>query len=163
MHTYHQVCHNVQDNPLVVWFTSSILASLLIWMAHYVSVFLTIGSMVMVNLRVLELTGKSQTVTEISDYYSSWMWVGLSVLFVTGTLMLLGDSRLFCTNPVFGVNLLLTMIAAASGIFIRRRAPAWELPSGTPQGAKILAAFSIFLWVGTILSAVAVPALSNVP
>jgi hypothetical protein len=146
-----------------VWFTNSIVTSLLIWMAHYVSVFLTIGSMVMMNLRVLGIAGKSQTVTQVADFYAPWMWIGLTVLFFTGILMLLGDSALFCTNTVFGVNLLITVLAAISGVYVRRRAPAWEQLSGTPRGAKVIAGVSIFLWLGTILSAVAVPALSNVP
>jgi hypothetical protein len=146
-----------------VWFTNAIVVSLLIWMAHYVSVFLTIGSMVMMNLRVLGIAGKNQTITEITDFYAPWMWIGLTVLFFTGILMLLGDSALFCTNTIFGVNLLITVLAAISGVFVRKKAASWEQPSGAPRGAKVIAGVSIFLWLGTILSAVAVPALSNVP
>jgi len=163
MHTYLRACHDLQNYPTVVWFTNSIVTSLLIWMAHYVSVFLTIGSMVMINLRVLGLAGKNQTVTQVADFYAPWMWIGLTVLFFTGILMLLGDSALFCANTVFGVNLLITVLAAISGVFVRKRAPSWEGPSGAPGGAKVIAGVSIFLWLGTILSAVAVPALSNVP
>jgi hypothetical protein len=163
MHSYLHFCHDLQNYPLVVWFTNAIVVSLVIWMAHYVSVFLTIGSMVMMNLRVLGIAGKNQTITQVADFYAPWMWIGLTVLFFTGILMLLGDSALFCTNTVFGVNLLITVLAAVSGVFVRKRAPAWEGPSGAPRGAKVIAGVSIFLWLGTILSAVAVPALSNVP
>jgi hypothetical protein len=163
MNTYLQVCQSIQTNHFVMWFTGSILVSLLIWLAHYVSVFLTIGSMVMIDLRVLGVAGKNQTVSEITDFYAPWMWIGLGILFFTGMLMLAGDSALFCTNGVFGANLLITVFAAAFGVFIRNRAPAWERPSGTPWGAKLVAGLSILLWLGTILSAVEVPAISNVP
>jgi hypothetical protein len=163
MNTYLQVCQNVQANHFVMWFTGSILVSLIIWLAHYISVFLTVGSMVMIDLRVLGLTGNNQTVSEITDFYAPWMWIGLVVLFCTGMLMLAGDSALFCTNGIFGINMLVTVLAAAAGVFIRRKAPVWEGPSGTPWGAKLFAGFAILLWVGTILSAVEVPARSNVP
>jgi hypothetical protein len=163
MHTYIHTCSAVQNNPFVMWFTGSILISLLIWLAHYVSVFLTIGSMLMMDLRVLGVAAKNQTVTEVADFYSPWMWIGLAVLFFTGLLMLAGDSALYCTNVVFGVNLLVTAFAAATGVFIRKRAPAWERPAGVPWGAKVFAGISMLLWVGTILSAVFVPALSSVP
>jgi hypothetical protein len=163
MNTYLHVCNNIQTNHFVMWFTGSILVSLLIWLAHYVSVFLTIGSMVMIDLRILGVTGKNQTVSEITDFYSPWMWIGLAVLFCTGMLMLAGDSALFCTNGVFGVNMLVTVVAAVTGVLIRKWAPVWERPSGTPLGAKLLAGVSILLWIGTILSAVEVPAISNVP
>lgn len=163
MNTYLQFCSSVQSNHIVMWFTSGILISLAIWLCHYVSVFLTIGSMLMMDLRVLGLTGKNQTVSEIADFYAPWMWTGLGILLFTGLLMLAGDSALFCTNGVFGMNLLITALAAATGVFIRNKAPAWESPSGTPWGAKLVAGVSILLWIGTILSAVEVPAISNVP
>jgi hypothetical protein len=163
MNTYLQACHDVTKNPFVIWVTGSIIVSLLIWLAHYVSVFLTIGSMLMVNLRVLGFAGKNQTVTEIADFYAPWMWIGLAVLFATGIPMLLGDATLFCTNGVFGFNMLVTVVAAASGVFIRKMAPAWDRPSGIPIGARVAAIVSILLWVGTILSAVEVPAISGVP
>jgi hypothetical protein len=163
MHSYLHACHAVQSNSLVMWFTGSVLVSLLIWISHYVAVFLTVGSMVMMSLRVLGIAGKSQTVTEVSDYYSPWMWIGLTVLTFSGILMLAGDSDLFCTNGVFAINMIVTVVAAAVGVFIRNRATAWDRPSGTPLGAKFIAGFSILLWMGTILSAVEVPARSNVP
>jgi hypothetical protein len=163
MHTYLHACHALQSNSFVMWFTSGIMTSLVIWISHYVAVFLTIGSMVMISLRVLGIAGKSQTVTEISDYYSPWMWIGLAVLTISGFLMLAGDADLFCTNGYFAANLIVTAVAAAFGVFIRKKAPAWDRPSGTPLGAKLVAGFSILLWAGTILSAVEVPARSGVP
>jgi len=163
MNTYIQVCQSIQNYHLVMWFNESIIVSLLIWLAHYVSVFLTIGSMVMIDLRVLGVSGRNQSVSDIADFYSPWMWIGLAVLFVTGMLMLAGDSSLFCTNGVFGINMLITIVAAASGVLVRKMAPAWDRPSGTPLGAKLIAAVSILLWLGTILSALEVPAISGVP
>ena len=144
-----------------MWFTGSILVSLVIWLAHYISVFLTIGSMVIINLRILGLAGKNQTVSAVTDFYAPWMWIGLGVLFCTGSLMLAGDAPLFCTNGSFGFSMLVTLVAAATGVFIRKRAPAWDRPSGTPWRAKLLAVLSILLWVGAILSAVEVPATSS--
>jgi hypothetical protein len=163
MNMYLQVCRGLQDYHLVMWFNESIIVSLLIWLAHYISVFLTIGSMVMMDLRVLGVAGRNQSASDIADFYAPWMWIGLAVLFVTGMLMLAGDSVLFCTNGVFGINMLITIVAAASGVLVRKMAPAWDRPSGTPLGAKLVAAVSILLWLGTILSALEVPAISGVP
>jgi hypothetical protein len=161
--SYLRACHAVQSNSYVYAFTSSILPSLITWLAHYVSAFLTVGSMVIINLRILGWLGKKRSITEIADFYSPWMWTGLGVLTFTGLLMLAGDSDLFCTNGIFGINLLVTALAAISGVLVKKNAPAWDRPSGAPLGGKILAGISILLWVGTILSAVEVPARSGVP
>jgi hypothetical protein len=146
-----------------MWFNGSILISLVVWLAHYLSVFLTVGSMVMTNLRILGFAGKSQTITQVGEFYSPWMWIGLSILSVTGLLMLAGDSALFCTNSIFGINLLIVALATVSGVIIQKNTRAWDRASGPPVGAKILAGISLLLWLGTILSAVEVPARSGVP
>ena len=163
MEQYLAFCGGIQHYPIVVWFTNSLLASIVIWLSHYVSLFLTIGSMAILNLRVLGIAGRKQTITQIADVYSKWMWTGLAVLFVSGTMMAAGDSELFCTNGVFGIKLVLILLAALSGIIIQRNVRRWDQVSVVPMAAKTLAFVSLILWVGTILAAVDIPALTNVP
>jgi hypothetical protein len=163
MHWYLHSCRELQRNPFVVWFTMSVPVSILIWVTHYLSAFVTVGSMAMVSLRILGVAARSQAITQVSRFYAPWMWTGLSVLTFTGLLMLAGDAALFCTNVVFAINLLITALAAVSGVVIRRRVSEWDQPLGPPRKAKVFAGVSLFLWIATILSAVGVPALSNVP
>ena len=163
MNQYLDFCGQIERYPIVVWFTNSLLASILIWLSHYFSLFLTIGSMAVLNLRVLGLAGREQTITQIANLYSRWMWIGLAVLFVSGTMMAAGDSVLFCTNGVFGIKLLLIVLAAISGVIIQRNARRWDQAPSVPMAAKALAFVSLILWVGTILAAVDIPALTNVP
>lgn len=163
MNQYLDFCGNIERYPFVVWFTNSLLASILIWLCHYFSLFLTIGSMVVLNLRVLGVAGREQTITQIATLYSRWMWIGLAVLFVSGTMMAAGDSVLFCTNGVFGIKLVLIVLAAISGVIIERNARRWDQAPAVPLVAKALALVSLLLWVGTILAAVDIPALTNVP
>jgi hypothetical protein len=163
MDEYLHLCAQLQNYPIVVWFTNSLLISILIWLSHYFSLFLTIGSMAILNLRVLGLTGRNQTITQVANVYARWMWIGLVVLFISGSLMLAGDSVLFCTNGVFGVKLLLIILAAISGVIIQKNVRKWDQAPKTPTAAKALALISLVLWIGTILSAVDIPALTNVP
>jgi len=91
------------------------------------------------------------------------MWVGIGLLTFTGLLMMAGDAVLFCDNGVFGVNLLITVLAVVSGVIVTKKIPSWDSPTGAPLSGKLLAFVSVLLWLGTILSAVEVPARSNVP
>lgn len=163
MNAYLGVCAQIQRYPIVVWFTDSLPVSVLIWLSHYFSLFLTIGSMAVLNLRVLGIAGRTQTMTQVANIYSKWMWIGLTVLFVSGTLMAAGDSVLFCTNKVFGIKLGLIVLAAISGIIIQRNIRRWDKAPAVPITARLLAGISLVLWIGTILSAVDIPALTNVP
>jgi hypothetical protein len=163
MITYLHACHNLEGAPLVMWYSKSILISLMIWMVHYLSAFLTVGSMVMIDLRVLGVAGKEQTLTQVSKIYSPWMWAGLAVITITGSLLLISDATEFCANGVFGFSLLVTVLATISGVVVTRKAAAWDVPSGPPMGARLFAMLSLLLWLGTILSAVEVPSRSYIP
>lgn len=163
MNSYMSACRDLQNSPTVMWFTQSILVSLLIWLVHYLSGFLTVGSMVMVDLKILGLTGKRSSLTEIADFYGPWMWTGIISLTLTGLLMLAGDAVLFCDNGWFALVLGVTALAAVTGVIIRKKAPQWDQPNGSPTGAKLFAFVSLLLWLGTILSSVEVPSRSNVP
>jgi hypothetical protein len=163
MNQYLDFCGRIEHYPIVVWFTNSLLVSILIWLSHYFSLFLTIGSMAVLNLRVLGVAGRKQTITQIANLYSRWMWIGLAVLFVSGTMMAAGDSVLYCTNGVFGIKLALIVLAAISGVIIQRSARTWDRAPAVPAAAKALAFVSLILWVGTILAAVQIPALTSVP
>ena len=163
MDRYLVFCGGIQRYPIVVWFTDTLLVSILIWLSHYFSLFLTIGSMAVLNLRVLGIAGREQTMTQIANVYAKWMWIGLAVLFVSGTMMAAGDSELFCTNGVFGIKLVLIVLAAISGVIIQRNVRRWDQAPAVPVAAKTLALVSLLLWLGTILAAVDIPALTNVP
>ena len=163
LQTYLYYCGHLQENSFVIWITNSILISLIVWLCHYFSLFLTIGAMTVMNLRVLGIAGSSQTIMQIVNLYSRWMWTGLVVLFVSGILMLAGDSVLFCTNEIFGIKLLVIALAAISGVLIQQGARKWDQMPSVPVGAKVLAVISLVLWIGTILSSVEVPANSGVP
>jgi hypothetical protein len=163
MNQYLDFCGRIEHYRIVVWFTNSLLVSILIWLSHYFSLFLTIGSMAVLNLRVLGVAGRKQTITQIANLYSRWMWIGLAVLFVSGIMMAAGDSVLYCTNGVFGIKLALIVLAAISGVIIQRSARTWDQSPAVPATAKALAFVSLILWVGTILAAVQIPALTSVP
>ena len=163
MNEYLELCARIQKYPIVIWWTTSVLVSVAIWLSHYFSMFVTVGGMTVVNLRVLGLAARNQTVAQVADLYSKWMWPGIVVLVVSGSLMLAGDSVLFCTNGVFGIKLLLMVLAAISGVIIQSNAHKWDKLSGTPISAKVIALVSLALWIGTILAAVDVPALTDVP
>lgn len=163
MHSYLHACRVLQQSPIVMWFTTGVFFPVLTWLIHYLSSFLTVGAMVMLDLRVLGVAGKSQSMTQVSKIYSPWMWIGIALITLTGSLMLAGDAVLFCDNGVFGVNLLVTALAIISGVIVMKKIPAWDLPTGAPFSGKLVALVSVLLWLGTILSAVEVPSRSAVP
>jgi hypothetical protein len=163
MNSYFHACYSLEHARAVMAYSRSTLISLAIWIVHYLSAFLTVGSMVMIDLRVLGIAGRGQTITQVSKVYSSWLWVGLSVITITGLLLATSDATEFCTNGLFGFSLLVMVVAAISSVIITRKAAAWDALSEPPLAARLFTAFSLLLWFGAILSAVEVPSRSYIP
>ncbi len=155
-------CAWLQNNSLLVAFNSSIVLSAMMEVAHYAGFFLLVGTIAIVDLRVLGVAGRGQNVGTLGAQLFPWMWVGLASAFLSGFVMFSGDAADFYLASVFRMKIAVVLLAVIFGIIVQWNAPKWgQLPS-IPVSAKILALVSLVLWIGAILASVEVPAISGV-
>ena len=102
---------------------------------HILAIAATFGSVVMVNLRIVQLAGQGRTMAQTVRRYLPWVWGGLATLLVTGLGMVIGEPVRELTNPVFWFKMILIIVAALISLgfqhSVRQNAARWEL---TPQG-----------------------------
>ena len=152
----------LQNNSLLVAFNSSIVLSAMMEVAHYAGFFLLVGTIAIVDLRVLGVAGRGQNVGTLGAQLFPWMWVGLASAFLSGFVMFSGDAADFYLASVFRMKIAVVLLAVIFGIIVQWGARKWgQLPS-VPVSAKILALVSLVLWIGAILVSVEVPAISGV-
>lgn len=155
-------CAWLQNNSLLVAINSSIVLSAMMEVAHYAGFFLLVGTIAIVDLRVLGLAGRGQNVATLGAQLFPWMWVGLVFAFLSGFVMFSGDAADFYMASVFRIKIGVILLAVIFGIIVQWGARKWgQLPS-VPVSAKILAFVSLVLWIGAILASVEVPAISGV-
>src|SRR5215831_8288858 len=68
---------------------------------HILSIAVIMGSIVMINLRVLGLAVPSQSPTEMVRRLMPWMWVALVLLFFSGAMFVVTRPARYFNNPVF--------------------------------------------------------------
>jgi|SRR5271154_217558 hypothetical protein len=155
-------CNWLTHTWLIAWVSNSVVISTLIELTHYVSLFLLVGSIALVDLRILGIAARRRSVTQLADELFPWMWTGLALNFLSGFLLFAGDAATFWVNWVFHIKLTVILVAVIFGIIVQWNARRWgQLPS-ISIGAKFLALVSLLLWIGSILASVEVPALTSV-
>ena len=123
---------------------------------HIMRIAVVMGSVVMVDLRLLGLAVPSQSVSEMIGRLMPWTWCALSLNLVTGLLFVVARPGRYFFNPVFGIKFALLVPAVLLAFVIHRlsiREPGyWEGSSVRLISARVIAVVSLALWVGVVLS-----------
>jgi uncharacterized membrane protein YtjA (UPF0391 family) len=128
---------------------------------HYLTMFWFIGSIAIVDLRVLGLAARKRNVGELAEQLFPWAWIGFTLAVISGFLMFATDAGDWAPDRVFHVKLALIVVSLIFAIIVQRGAAKWALAVDIPTAAKIIALISLVLWIITILSASEIPALEG--
>jgi uncharacterized membrane protein len=152
----------LQHNSWIVTINSSAWISAALELTHYFSFFLLVGSIAIVDLRIMGVAGRRQSATQLSEQVFPWIWTGLGLTVLSGFLMFAGDATEYLHNSVFHEKLYIILLAAVFGVMVQRNVPKWDKLPAMPMWGKFVAFVSLALWVGAILMGVNVPAITGV-
>ena len=117
---------------------------------HILAIGATIGSVLMINLRIFGLAGRSRTMTQTVRRYLPWVWWGLLTLLITGIGMTFSDPVRELTNPIFWSKMILILVAVAISLWfqdsVRRNVARWELTHRGRVLTRVGSACVIGLW-----------------
>jgi uncharacterized membrane protein YtjA (UPF0391 family) len=128
---------------------------------HYLTMFWFIGSMAVVDLRVMGVAARKRNLTEFAAQIFPWAWTGLVLAIVSGFLMFTAAAGDWAPDPIFHVKLAMIVISIVFAILVQRGAPKWAAAPEIPTSAKVIATISLLLWILSILSASEIPALEG--
>ena len=151
-----------QDNSFIAFVNGTAWTAAGLEIVHYFSMFVLVGSMVIVDLRVLGLLGRSQEAGRFADRLFPWMWAGLGFNFLSGFLMFAGSAISYYRNDIFYDKLIVVLLAIVASVVVQQKVRGWDQSPAMPVWAKVMALVSIGLWVGAIIAGVEVPALTGV-
>lgn len=128
---------------------------------HYFTLFVLVGSIVLVDLRILGVAARSQSVTQVAETLFPWTWTALVLALVSGFLMFTTDGGDYYPDRVFRVKMTVILLALISAVIVQRNVRKWDQAPSISTGAKLVAFVSIVLWVGAILAGVEIAAISG--
>ena len=114
---------------------------------HFIGFALSIGTIAIVDLRLLGFGMRRQGAAELAVDLAPWTQLGIAVMLTTGPLMFSTDAVVYHYNPSFQFKMVCLMLALLFHFTLHRRAVRPDVP---PTVAKLAGALSLLLWTGVL-------------
>jgi hypothetical protein len=150
-----------QQSLIINAINMSVVASAITEITHYFSMFLLVGPILLVDLKIMGIAAPRQNLSDFSKQILPWMWVGFVINTISGFILMGGDAVNFSHARPMHWKFAVILVALVVSIVIYRNVPKWSALPAIPAGIKLLALLSIVLWIGAILSSNEVPALTG--
>ena len=109
---------------------------------HLAGIALLVGTIVVVDLRLLGYILRRYNVSELSDYFGPWTRRGLWIMLTTGPVLFASDVSRYVRNPAFVLKMIVLAVAVAFHFIVRQPAE---------RRGKLGAFVSIVLWSCVII------------
>jgi len=113
-----------------------------------------VGSTSALDLRLLGLSLRDQSVSKVAARLLPWAWVGFAVQITTGLLLFSSEAVKCYTNIAFRMKMLMILLAGVNALVFHwtayRSVEKWDDAATTPIAAKFAGSFSILLWFGIV-------------
>ncbi len=121
---------------------------------HIVCICVVFSSALMINMRLLGVGASGRSISQMTGNLVPWMWGGLVVLLLTGTVQTIAEPVRQFVTPVFWAKMVMIMVVAtmtaAFARKVRANAARWDASGARPAGARVFAVASSILWVAII-------------
>jgi hypothetical protein len=122
---------------------------------HIIGIGGVVGSVLMIDLRILGLAGMDQTLKQTTSRFGPWLTGALWLLLATGLLMVIGEPVRELVTFSFWLKMFLvavgTLIAAIFQITLRKHEGQWEETFVNRGSIKALAILTFLIWTCIIV------------
>jgi hypothetical protein len=148
-------CQWLEHTPLATAVSESVWLFPLIEGSHILALPLSVGMIVMFDLRLLGLAFRSGPASRMMRDVVRWSKFGFAVMFITGGVLFMTQASKAYGNVFFRTKLVFLVIlginAAVYQTMFYPKMAQWDLAGRTPAGAKFCAAVSLIVWIGVIV------------
>jgi hypothetical protein len=148
-------CQWLEHTPLAFGIAESTWLFPLIEGSHVLALPLSVGMILIVDLRLLGLAFRSGLASRIMKEVLRWSTPGFVVMFITGGLLFMTHAGTAYGNTFFRAKVILLVLlgvnAAVYQVIFYPKMAQWELARRTPIGAKLCAGLSLIAWIGVIV------------
>lgn len=122
---------------------------------HVLGVTVLIGSVGLLELRLIGLTSLNRSVSRVLKDVLPITWSAFAVSVVSGFLLFASNAPTYATNTFFLGKLVLLAAAGLNAFgfhaFVERSIAKWDSAARTPLPARLSGIFSLLMWVGIVV------------
>ena len=146
-----QFCLWLSATPISQWIQDAFWVIPTVQTVHIVSIAIVMTSMAMLDLRLVGIAGRRQSLTDMAARFLPWVWVALLILLCSGSILIVAEPGRELINQVFWLKM--SLLAAALALtwtfqhMLRRSSTYWDR---NRTAAILLGSVSLVIWVGII-------------
>jgi hypothetical protein len=119
--------------------------------AHVIAIVTVVGTIAVMDLRLLGLASSDCAVTSMSRDTLRWTWGAFVLAAITGGLLFISNASGYAGNPWFIRKMIVLVLAGANmavfHLFTWRSVGRWDSDCAVPLAGKIAGGLSLFFWV----------------
>ncbi len=146
----------VTDWPFALWLQDHFYAIPAFQTLHILSIAILFGSTLMLNLRILGISGGDQSLTSAFRRYQPWIWSALGMLVASGTVLLISEPVRNMVNSVFWLKMGALLVTVIVSLWfhraVRARMDQWDVSPAGHASIRVGAAALIVLWMLVMVS-----------
>jgi hypothetical protein len=150
------VCQILYDSPIGTAIRESDNAFSVIESVHVLSITLLVGTIAILDLRMLGLILREIRVSRIARAVLPLTWAGFVFMLTSGFLLFWAEAAKNYLNPAFRVKMVLLLLVGLNPLIfhttVYRRVTQWEIEHRSPWRARAAACASLLLWGGVIVA-----------
>jgi hypothetical protein len=120
---------------------------------HVMALTLVVGSIAMMDLRLLGIASRNSPVSKLSNEVLPWTWTAWCSAAVFGTLLFMSKAHTYAANLQFQLKFACMGLAALNMLVFHlgafRQVERWDLDE-PPRRAKVAGAISLLLWISVV-------------
>ena len=118
---------------------------------HVLAISLVIGTIAMVDLRLLGLASTRRSFTELARPILQWTWAAFALAAITGSLLFMSQAASYFETTTFRIKLFIMFIAAVNMLIFEfvtvRGVQEWDKNPTPPAAARLAGGISLACWI----------------
>ena len=148
-------CHWLQNTPFATGIRQGDLLFPFIEGTHILALSLSVGLILMFDLRLLRLAFRGEPVSRIMDQFVRWSLPGFTIMFASGILLFIAQAEKVYLNTFFRFKVAFLVLAGINAavyqVMFYPKMAEWDASDSVPWGARLSGAVSLILWAGIIV------------
>ena len=145
------IWESIQYSPLGIFIAESTWAFPTIETIHVIALVTVLGTIFVMDLRLLGVASKNYPITSMSRDTLKWTWGGFVLAAITGTLLYISKTSSYMINPFFMGKMVLLAIAGLNMAYFHfvtwKTVTNWDTSPVVPTGAKVAGITSLIFWI----------------
>lgn len=121
---------------------------------HVIALVTVVGTIMVMDLRMLGVASKSMPLTLLSKDTLPWTWGGFILAAITGVLLFMSKASSYMINPYFLVKMGLLVLAGLNMLYFHfvtwRTVSDWDDAPTIPTSVKVAGITSLLFWVAIV-------------